>query len=169
MSAIIQDAILRKIKTYTEEQQVSILNALLDFQEPALVSDIRSKIESDLDTLDFYELLYRFKWKNIVTLESNLESDDPVLRLALRWCLTPLARICLKEQVPILENDMPTAYVKKLAEQTGKSIDEVEAVWAEAKKEALKTHPQDDPQYWGLVTTITKNKLGIKEKKHGKD
>ena len=64
---------------------------------------------------------------------------------------------------------MPTAYVKKLAEQTGKTVEEVEAVWADAKSEALKQHPADHPQYWGLVTTITKNKLGIGKGEKSKD
>lgn len=56
---------------------------------------------------------------------------------------------------------MPVPSLKKFAEQSGKSLADAEKAWGEAKEAADKQYKESDPQYWGTVTTITKNKLGI--------
>jgi len=58
--------------------------------------------------------------------------------------------------------DEPPALVRSLAQQSGKSVAEVEKLWDEAKKaaeEAGRTPGTD--KFFGLATTILKNKLGI--------
>jgi len=56
---------------------------------------------------------------------------------------------------------MPTAYIKKVAKKTGKSVEDVEQKWKKAKGLADKTLPDD--KYWGSVTAIFKKLMGIKE------
>ena len=58
---------------------------------------------------------------------------------------------------------MPSSTVKHFAEISGKSEEEVEKAWAEAKDIASDQYDQEDSRYWGTVTKITKNKLGIKD------
>lgn len=59
---------------------------------------------------------------------------------------------------------MPVPVLKKFAEESGKTMEEVEKAWEEAKQAALKQYDEDHPAYWPTVTNITKNKLGIKDK-----
>jgi hypothetical protein len=54
---------------------------------------------------------------------------------------------------------MPTAYIKKAAQQTGKSVEQVEKYWEEAKK-AIK---KGSPGYWGQVVNTFKKMVGLKE------
>lgn len=56
---------------------------------------------------------------------------------------------------------MPVPSLKKFAEESGKSLADAEQAWSEAKDTANKQYKEDDPKYWGTVTKITKNKLGI--------
>ena len=64
---------------------------------------------------------------------------------------------------------MPSPYIKKVAKEIGKSINDVEKHWAEAKKIASENLgvPEDkfgDKEY-AYTTGIVKNMLGIKEVK----
>jgi hypothetical protein len=58
---------------------------------------------------------------------------------------------------------MPTPALKSLADKAGVSLQTAEKAWDEAKAIAKKEKQESDPLFWGLVTTITKNKLGLKE------
>lgn len=54
---------------------------------------------------------------------------------------------------------MPSSIVKSISRDTGKSEEEVEALWKKAKVTVSKEYPQyskDDDNYWKLVTSITK-------------
>ena len=54
---------------------------------------------------------------------------------------------------------MPTSLVKKVARDTGRSIDDVESMWATAKKQASQKDgiEQDTPAYWKYTTGVFKN------------
>lgn len=54
---------------------------------------------------------------------------------------------------------MPTPLVKSLAAKSGKTIDQVEQAWFNAKKEVDRNHPN----YWAIVATITKKAIGLRE------
>lgn len=62
---------------------------------------------------------------------------------------------------------MPSKTVKAYAEQSGKSVDEVEKIWDETKKEAKKKFPkgEEDPDYWAYVNATVRKKLGLDKKK----
>ena len=64
---------------------------------------------------------------------------------------------------------MPTATMKKYAEQSGKSVEEVEQIWEESKKEADKKFKKRDSHYWAYVNATTKKKLGLDKQKPGKE
>lgn len=51
--------------------------------------------------------------------------------------------------------------VSSFAKKTGKSEAEVEKLWKEAKKAALKSTKESDPNFFGLVVTILKKKLRL--------
>lgn len=58
---------------------------------------------------------------------------------------------------------MPTPMIKSLAVKANVSIDKVEQAWFDAKKAADVKMDRKNPQYWGLVTVITKRALGLSE------
>lgn len=58
---------------------------------------------------------------------------------------------------------MPSAVVKKYAEETGKSIQDVEAIWDEAKITAKKKFDKRDSHFWAYVNAVTKKRCGISE------
>lgn len=62
---------------------------------------------------------------------------------------------------------MPTSTLKSLANKAGVSLQDAEKAWDEAKSIAKKQKDESDPMFWGLVTKITKNKIGLKENKMG--
>lgn len=66
-----------------------------------------------------------------------------------------------KAKVPI----MPSATVKRFAEESGKTIEEVEALWADCKTAAHKKFKkgEQDDGFWPYVTACTRNKLGLKK------
>lgn len=54
---------------------------------------------------------------------------------------------------------MPNSVIKSIADDTGKSIAEVEKLWDKAKAIVKSEYPhksEDDDSYWALVTSITK-------------
>lgn len=60
---------------------------------------------------------------------------------------------------------MPSATVKKFAEDSGKTVEEVEVLWADCKTAANKKFKkgEQDDGYWPYVTACTRNKLGLKK------
>lgn len=61
---------------------------------------------------------------------------------------------------------MPTAVLISYAQQSGKPLHEVEAIWEEAKKEAdAKFKGKKDDHYWSYVNAVTKAKCGIHSQK----
>lgn len=58
---------------------------------------------------------------------------------------------------------MPNATVKSYAKQSGKTVEEVEAIWEDCKKQAKHVSNEEDGKFWGFVNNCTKKKLGIKE------
>lgn len=61
---------------------------------------------------------------------------------------------------------MPTPLIKNLAKKSGKSLDEVEEIWANAKGIVSSDNPSlkvDSEKYWSLVTAITKKMLKIQD------
>jgi hypothetical protein len=61
---------------------------------------------------------------------------------------------------------MPNNIVVGLAKKSGKSEEEVEKLWDQAKKIAKKEYPDvevDSDKYWKLCTGITKKSLGMTE------
>ena len=58
---------------------------------------------------------------------------------------------------------MPSALIKKYAEETGKSVSDVEDVWDSAKSAAEKKFKDQGPRYWAYVNAVTRKRLGITE------
>jgi hypothetical protein len=59
---------------------------------------------------------------------------------------------------------MPSNVVKSFAEQTGKSIEEVEKLWNKAKTNAIKQgFKEDDSNFFAYVTGTLKKMLGLNE------
>jgi len=59
---------------------------------------------------------------------------------------------------------MPAAVLKSFAKKSGKSIEELERFWNEAKKAATeKGLEKDSPQFFAFVTAIVKKRAGLKE------
>ena len=61
---------------------------------------------------------------------------------------------------------MPSNVVKGIAKDSGKTEDEVEQYWDDAKKEVEDQYDdveKDSDQYYKLVTSITKKMAGIDE------
>ena len=56
---------------------------------------------------------------------------------------------------------MPGAVVKTLAQKAGKSVNEVEKLWKEIKKDLLKSYSTTDPKFYGTLVLILKRKLKI--------
>lgn len=62
---------------------------------------------------------------------------------------------------------MPVASIKKIAKDSGKSIEEVEKIWDEAKSIVDREYPnikKESNQYYSLVMAITKNMVGVDKK-----
>lgn len=70
---------------------------------------------------------------------------------------------------------MPNATIKSIADKSGKSMDDVEKIWDDAKKEVKDQYDDIDTEsdrYWKLVTTVAKRMAGITksdEKKESAD
>lgn len=60
---------------------------------------------------------------------------------------------------------MPSSAVKSFAHKAKKSIQYVEQIWNETKKEASKKFKNKDESYWAYVNKTTQYKLGIAEMK----
>ena len=59
---------------------------------------------------------------------------------------------------------MPAPVLKSFAKKSGKSIEELERYWNEAKKAATeKGLEKDSPQFFAFVTAIVKRRAGLKE------
>lgn len=58
---------------------------------------------------------------------------------------------------------MPTPQLKKYAEKSGKSLEEIESYWEEAKEQAGKKFKHGTPQFWAYVSGIVKRRAGLKE------
>lgn len=58
---------------------------------------------------------------------------------------------------------MPSSFVEKAAREKNIPIAEAEKKWVEAKSIASEKMEEDDPKFWGLVTHIFKNKMGLNE------
>ena len=58
---------------------------------------------------------------------------------------------------------MPAKQLENYAERSGKSLEEVEEIWDNAKERADQKFEdgEEDPGYWAYVTRITTSKLGI--------
>lgn len=68
---------------------------------------------------------------------------------------------------------MPAKVLESYSKRSGKSMEECEKAWEEAKKQANKKFPEDERDsdaYWRYVSIVTQMKLGIKtpKKKKGK-
>lgn len=69
---------------------------------------------------------------------------------------------------------MPTKVLKDYAKEANKSIEEAEACWEKAKKQADKIYGKDgktkhEGMYWGFVNKATRKCLGLSEKKKEKE
>jgi hypothetical protein len=64
---------------------------------------------------------------------------------------------------------MPTALMRKYAKESGKSLEEVEKCWAQAKAMGHKLFEQEDEHFWAFVNSQTRKCLGLdkKGKKNG--
>ena len=58
---------------------------------------------------------------------------------------------------------MPTPYIKKMSEETGLSVAQLESYWDKAKEIALKEYKETDENFYGYVVGIFKNMIGAKE------
>lgn len=58
---------------------------------------------------------------------------------------------------------MPTPLIKKYAQQSGKTVAEVDAYWNEAKEQAKSKFKEDSPQFWAYVNGIVKKRCKINE------
>lgn len=56
---------------------------------------------------------------------------------------------------------MPTATMKKYAEQSGKTVEEVEQLWKDCENSAEKKFKKKDGHFYAYVNTCTRNKLGL--------
>jgi len=57
---------------------------------------------------------------------------------------------------------MPVAVLHKYAKESGKSLQEVESYWDEAKKQADKKFDgKKDEHYWAYVHAIVKRRCGL--------
>ena len=61
---------------------------------------------------------------------------------------------------------MPNKVIESYAEQSGKTIKEVEKIWEETKEQAKKKFPkgEEDPEFWPYVNIVVRLKLGIEHK-----
>lgn len=62
---------------------------------------------------------------------------------------------------------MPTQQLKTWAKEAGKSLDQAEACWESAKKQAHHAYPdgESDPNFWPFVNKHTQICLKRKKKK----
>lgn len=65
---------------------------------------------------------------------------------------------------------MPNSLIKKYAEESGHTVEYVEEIWEDAKKQAdakfdIKEDSDRDEHYWAYVNHITQVRLGLKEQK----
>jgi len=60
---------------------------------------------------------------------------------------------------------MPSHSIKSFAERSGKSIEEVEAIWNSIKEKASKKFKKEDEHFWAYVNRTVQFKLGLANKK----
>jgi hypothetical protein len=60
---------------------------------------------------------------------------------------------------------MPNKLVKSYAEQTGKSVEAVEKIWDETKKEAKSQFKNETPRFYAYVNSVVRKKLKLEESK----
>jgi hypothetical protein len=58
---------------------------------------------------------------------------------------------------------MPSSIVRKYAKETGKSIEDIEKKWKEAKEAVLKSTRVSSPKFYPEVVTVLKRMLHLKE------
>lgn len=65
---------------------------------------------------------------------------------------------------------MPNALIRSYAKKSGKSVDEVEKMWEQAKAEAHSKFATEDGHFWAYANATVSKMLGMKEhytfKKH---
>jgi hypothetical protein len=61
---------------------------------------------------------------------------------------------------------MPSAFVKKLAKETGLTVKKIEQYWEDAKDIAGEKFDEDSDRYWAYVTGIVKRRTAnsVKDK-----
>lgn len=64
---------------------------------------------------------------------------------------------------------MPTKVMKKYAEDSGKSLEEVEKIWHETEAEADGRFDKRDEHYWAYVNIVVRRKLGLEKKQKEKE
>lgn len=64
--------------------------------------------------------------------------------------------------------EMPNNVVKSFSDRTGKSESEIESIWKATEAQVKKEYP-DKEDIYGLVTSIVKKKIGLKEDWNVKD
>ena len=57
---------------------------------------------------------------------------------------------------------MPNNVVKSFADKTGKSVENIEGIWKETEDQVKKEYP-DKEDIYGIVTSIVKKKIGLRE------
>lgn len=60
---------------------------------------------------------------------------------------------------------MPNSVIKSFVERSGKSAEEVEAIWDEVKEKAAKKFEKEDKHFWAYVNRTVQFKLGLANKK----
>ena len=58
---------------------------------------------------------------------------------------------------------MPNSIIKSYAKKTGKSIEDIEKIWNQAKTEAASKFDSENGSFWAYVNATTRAKLGLKE------
>ena len=60
---------------------------------------------------------------------------------------------------------MPNSVIKSFVERSGKSAEEVEAIWDEVKEKAAKKFEKEDKHFWAYVNRTVQFKHGLANKK----
>lgn len=60
---------------------------------------------------------------------------------------------------------MINSVIKSFVERSGKSAEEVEAIWDEVKEKAAKKFEKEDKHFWAYVNRTVQFKLGLANKK----
>ena len=58
---------------------------------------------------------------------------------------------------------MATDFIKSLADKTGESVEHIENIWKNAKKELMKDKKTSDPSFFPSLVNIVKKEIGIEE------